>query len=1142
MNSNYYLNRTLSIRRQDGMNSALRSFLQQIRTNQANRDLIQGSLSLAALSFIGALILIITEALFYTGTEVRTRMTVLYAALFLSGIFYLIIRYLIYRNGWLQNASDEEMARWVGRVDPDIRDRLLNAYQLENTFEGSGPSADLINAAVDRVVNQLNTQPEDRYRSSVSRRVRNYSIMATVLFFISVGIYNDNLIPAAERLIHPGKEYPVPLPFTLTSLSGDQDILGGDSVTVAFTGVGELPDSIILKWDTRNSSQSVALGKKDQAYTYQFRNVNEDMAYQAEVRSRSWLSRWDVIATEPDTIRVKDRPVIEDVRFTVIPPVYTGEQPWQHPGNITDITALSGSSITIHARSTKPLSMAWVLMDSGREMLTVTGRKITGSIRLTEDNSLQVFCLDLNDVANLNPTRYRLSAMPDFPPDLLIPRPDREMELDENMAIDFNIQTSDDYGFSSAWIEYRIIHPEYIRPDTNLYSHGIPELVPDVRSQQIFHTWDVSFLNLGPEDELRFHVLVADNNTLTGPSVTRSPEFVARYPSLEDMYMALETEEETADDQVDAISMTLEDIRELVEELELDLLKSDEVNWEHTQKAEEVLEKMEDIRQQMESLQENMEKINEQIEKNNLTSDPLMEKFSKLQELLESIMTPELLEAMEKLQEAMAQMDPEKMLEALENFDVSAEELEEQLDRFIDMFQQAMAEQKLDEVVKRLEKMVEEQTDIVEEMAKNPDEKTLNQLASQERRQEERFSGLKEEMESAAEAMKDFAPQPAEDMQQLKQSELTEKTQQELTDARKAMQNSDMQQAGEQSEGAQQDLQEMLQQAQDIQQQYQDQTVKEMMADFQKVMQNTLSISQRQEQLRRASAGLRSNSPKLAEIANVQDRIRRQTNQLFGQLTELSKKTFYISPKIGRALGMARVSMDKSIASLEQKSVSSALRSQKAAMEGLNEAAKLMLGAMDQMQSSGSASGFEAFLEQMEQMSQQQQGINQGTMQLGQMGMMAQQQMMQRLQAQQQQLQQSLQELLNDMPGEGNDGLGKALEDMEEVVKDFKRRQVNRRTMERQERILSRMLDSQKSLTRRDYSEKRKSNTGEEFIYSGPAGLPADMGEREMLLIKAMENALNEGHSREYQSMMKTYFRNLQKETEKQEKADDTGE
>jgi hypothetical protein len=87
--------------------------------------------------------------------------------------------------------------------------------------------------------------------------------------------------------------------------------------------------------------------------------------------------------------------------------------------------------------------------------------------------------------------------------------------------------------------------------------------------------------------------------------------------------------------------------------------------------------------------------------------------------------------------------------------------------------------------------------------------------------------------------------------------------------------------------------------------------------------------------------------------------------------------------------------------------------------------------------------------------------------------------------------------------------------------------------MERQEQILSRMLDSQKSMTQRDFSEKRKSKSGGEFDYDVPTGLPSDKGQRDLFLINAMESALQEGHSREYQQMMKHYFRGLQEASEK---------
>ena len=45
---------------------------------------------------------------------------------------------------------------------------------------------------------------------------------------------------------------------------------------------------------------------------------------------------------------------------------------------------------------------------------------------------------------------------------------------------------------------------------------------------------------------------------------------------------------------------------------------------------------------------------------------------------------------------------------------------------------------------------------------------------------------------------------------------------------------------------------------------------------------------------------------------------------------------------------------------------------------------------------------------------------------------------------------------------------------MEEVIKDFQRRKITRETIERQNKILSRMLDSQKSLKQKDYNDKEK--------------------------------------------------------------------
>jgi len=75
------------------------------------------------------------------------------------------------------------------------------------------------------------------------------------------------------------------------------------------------------------------------------------------------------------------------------------------------------------------------------------------------------------------------------------------------------------------------------------------------------------------------------------------------------------------------------------------------------------------------------------------------------------------------------------------------------------------------------------------------------------------------------------------------------------------------------------------------------------------------------------------------------------------------------------------------------------------------------------------------------------------------------------------------------------------------------------------------MLDNQKSLTQKDYSNKRDSKTGQDFEYLGLEQLPKNLGDKNLLLINAMEAAMDEGYSVEYNKLIRNYFLNLQKES-----------
>jgi hypothetical protein len=340
--------------------------------------------------------------------------------------------------------------------------------------------------------------------------------------------------------------------------------------------------------------------------------------------------------------------------------------------------------------------------------------------------------------------------------------------------------------------------------------------------------------------------------------------------------------------------------------------------------------------------------------------------------------------------------------------------------------------------------------------------------------------------------------------------------------------------AKQKSTSALNNLQNIQAKMNEIQNQFQNNTTQEMALKFQKVMKDLLELSKTQESLENVTRSMPRNSQRLGEIAGKQQFIQDQLTKIISELLELSKETFAVTPKIGQGIGMANNHMEEAKKQLAERNGRGAANNQQAAMEGLNSSILAVFQSMNQMQSSGSASGFDQFLKRMQQMSDQQQGINNESMQLalGQLSASMQESLMGRLLSRQQQVQKNLQQLMNESKKSGEDGLGDMSgisKEIEDVINDFQNRIYNQQTKIKQRRILSRMLDSQKSLTQRGYKEERKAETATEIIYEGPSGLPLDYGQRRNLAIEALNQSLKAGYSRDYQTMIRRYFNSLSK-------------
>ena len=258
-------------------------------------------------------------------------------------------------------------------------------------------------------------------------------------------------------------------------------------------------------------------------------------------------------------------------------------------------------------------------------------------------------------------------------------------------------------------------------------------------------------------------------------------------------------------------------------------------------------------------------------------------------------------------------------------------------------------------------------------------------------------------------------------------------------------------------------------------------------------------------------------------------------------MSELSQKTFAISPEMGKELGDAKREMSQSIQSMQNRNSNLSLMNQSNAMESINRAATMMENSLESMMQGGGQGqgGMMSLMQQLNQMSQQQMNLNNLTQMLkqGEQGKLSMQQQaqLQRLAQQQELIQKSLQQLNKEAKESGEASkipadLDHVAKQMQEVVSGMNTEKLDDNIIQKQERILSKLLDAQRSINERDYEKNRESNTGKDIVRKSPADLNFSSGKGKDQITDELNRAVQEGYTRDYEELIRKYYEALQKE------------
>jgi hypothetical protein len=482
----------------------------------------------------------------------------------------------------------------------------------------------------------------------------------------------------------------------------------------------------------------------------------------------------------------------------------------------------------------------------------------------------------------------------------------------------------------------------------------------------------------------------------------------------------------------------------------------------------------------------------------------------------------------------MKDASPEQLREAMNQLLMNQEELDQRLERTLEILKRLKQEQDLKRLADRAEELERQHEGLREETERGGDTEKLAQEEEELRKEAER---IKEEMAKLAEELKASDPETAEALQNLSQemeeeellgkmSEAGQMLSEGMRDAARRRQREIQEGLGRLSSGLSDAYKEMLA--------CRSEEIREALQEAQK---DLLSLSLAQEDLNQTIAGMESStraSP--AELGETQQALEEGVKKVAEKLVNAAQKSCFLRGGVGRHLGAAIRNMDGSVSALESGDAETAKKAGRAGQTALNNAVQELMKSMESLSSCESPTGLSEALESLSSCSNQQMCINQGTMSMlmldadsGMLSMEARAQIA-RLAAEQRMISEQLREITKGM-GDTEQLLGDLdalAEETDDVAEALERTEVSRELVERQERILSRLLDAQRSIRKRDTSPRRRAEPGEDMPWvRGPESLPSDYGEKRRVAQKDLLKALKEAYPKEYEKLIRAYFKSL---------------
>jgi len=765
----------------------------------------------------------------------------------------------------------------------------------------------------------------------------------------------------------------------------------------------------------------------------------------------------------------------------------------------------------------------WIVGNADRtETLRVDGTQIEGRFTPSASGTwrLEARAAD-GALLEGEPPELRLVIVADSAPVVALPVPGRDTTLPISLRQQLVADVRDDHGIARlSVVSWRVSRTgrigEAVRESLDVSGVGDRAIV---QSQL-----DAEQRGLLPGDTLRLYVEAWDNAPT--PHRGRSPEIALRLPSMEELRAQARAAARAVANAGDSVSAAQRELSERTRDLAQERSRDQDgraagrpdgrnqqgtMSFQSTQRAEEIARDQAAMSQRVQELAQAMEEIARAAQAAGVDDTAFQRRLAEVQELLQRALTPELEQRLRELQEALARLDPEATRQALQRLAEAQQQLRRELERSEELFRRAAMEGELASLAKDAEDLQRRQEDWTREDAQRVDSAAV----AAERDLAAAADSLARGVERAGQNVPLEAPQQAARGAQRAMQQAADAAQQR--DARTARR------AGQEAVDSLAQLPDQLRQRRDsLAAAWRQETLDAL----NRALSETAALAHRQEEVAEALRAGEAGANTRARQASIEE----GTRAIEQQISEAAGRHALVSPQLEAALGFAQNQMKQAREQLEQgdPNPASAAPFAEQALDALNATAHALVRSAQQVAGAQSGSGFQEALEQLARMAQQQQGMNgdaQGLLPMMAPGGDAVMQRLRQLAAQQRALAQQLERL--QAAGDAS-AAGALAEEARELARQLEAGRLDRRIIERQERLYRKLLDAGRSLAGEEPDQEKervsRSATGDSVHIPG-ALLPGATGTGARVRYPTWDELT--GLTPEQRRMVLEYFRRL---------------